>query len=121
MTTASAASAHNRAAVGLIGRFDLKVKGSYHHGGEESIGELPASGSAHPVLCRFSRSPDQIRLGASDVGLSFQYDIVAIVDAKNDQALTAFGLVPGSAGNVRAQTLRAFKKSEFGSIVGKLP
>jgi len=50
-----------------------------------------------------------------------QYDIVAIVDAKDDQALTTFGLAWGSAGNVRMQTLRAINKSEFGSIIGKLP
>lgn len=50
-----------------------------------------------------------------------QYDIVTIVDAKDDQALTAFGLALGSAGNVRTQTLRAFNKHEFGSIIGKLP
>ncbi|HTR07778.1 MAG TPA: GYD domain-containing protein [Paraburkholderia sp.] len=32
-----------------------------------------------------------------------QYDIVAIVDAKDDQALTTFGLAWGSAGNVRSK------------------
>ena len=50
-----------------------------------------------------------------------QYDIVAIVDAKSDQARTAFGLTPSSVGNVRTQTPRVFNKSEFGSIIGKLP
>jgi uncharacterized protein with GYD domain len=50
-----------------------------------------------------------------------QYDIVAIVEAPDDQALTTFGLALGSAGNVRTQCLRAFTKSEFGSIIGKMP
>jgi uncharacterized protein with GYD domain len=50
-----------------------------------------------------------------------QYDIVAIIDAPDDQSLTAFGLALGSAGNVRTQTLRAFTKSEIGAIIGKLP
>ena len=50
-----------------------------------------------------------------------QYDIVAIVDAPDDQSLTAFGFALGSAGNVRTQTLRAFTKSELGAILGKLP
>jgi len=49
-----------------------------------------------------------------------QYDIVAIVDAKGDQALSAFGLALNSVGNVRTQMPRAFNKSEFGSIIGKL-
>jgi uncharacterized protein with GYD domain len=50
-----------------------------------------------------------------------QYDIVSIVEATDDQALTAFGLALGSAGNVRTQTMRAFNKSEMASIIGKLP
>ncbi|MFC5431424.1 GYD domain-containing protein [Paraburkholderia denitrificans] len=48
------------------------------------------------------------------------YDIVAIVEATDEQSLTAFGLALGSAGNVRTQTLRAFTKSEMGAIIGKL-
>ncbi|MGA7816817.1 GYD domain-containing protein [Caballeronia sp.] len=48
------------------------------------------------------------------------YDIVAIVDAPDEQSFTALGLALGSAGNVRTQTLRAFTKSEFGAIVGRL-
>ncbi|CAM2175254.1 putative Glutamine synthetase and cystathionine beta-lyase binding protein [Paraburkholderia sacchari] len=50
-----------------------------------------------------------------------QYDIVTIIEAKDEEAFMAFGLALGSAGNVRTQTLRAFNKSEFGSIIGKLP
>lgn len=50
-----------------------------------------------------------------------QYDLVVILDAPDDASLTAFGLALGSAGNVRTQTMRAFDKSEFAAIVGKLP
>jgi len=50
-----------------------------------------------------------------------QYDIVAVVDAPDDQSFTAFGLALGSAGNVRTQSLRAFTKSELGSIMSKMP
>jgi uncharacterized protein with GYD domain len=50
-----------------------------------------------------------------------QYDIVALVNAPDDQSLTAFGLAIGSAGNLRTQTLRAFNKSEIGAVLGKLP
>jgi uncharacterized protein with GYD domain len=49
-----------------------------------------------------------------------QYDIVSIVEAPNDESLTAFGLALGSAGNVRTQTLRAFNKADFAAIIGKL-
>lgn len=50
-----------------------------------------------------------------------QYDFVSIVEAKDDEALTAFGLALGSAGNIRTQTMRAFNKSDFSAIIGKLP
>ncbi|MFM0008876.1 GYD domain-containing protein [Paraburkholderia sediminicola] len=50
-----------------------------------------------------------------------QYDIVTIVDAPDEQSFMSFGLALGSAGNVRTQTLRAFKKDEFSALLGKLP
>jgi len=49
------------------------------------------------------------------------HDIVAIVEAPDDQSLAAFGFALGSAGNVRSQTLRAFTKDEVGPILGRLP
>jgi uncharacterized protein with GYD domain len=48
------------------------------------------------------------------------YDIVAIVEAPDDAAATAFALAVGGAGNVRTQTLRAFAKDEMNGILGKL-
>ncbi|WP_233866414.1 GYD domain-containing protein [Paraburkholderia adhaesiva] len=50
-----------------------------------------------------------------------QYDLTIILEAKDDESLTAFGLALGSAGNVRTQTMRAFNRSEFGSLISKLP
>ena len=50
-----------------------------------------------------------------------QYDIVTIVEAPDEQSFMSFGLALGSAGNVRTQTLRAFKKDEFSALLGKLP
>ena len=49
-----------------------------------------------------------------------QFDVVAIIDAPNDESATAFSLAIGAAGNVRTQTMRAFSKDEIGAIVGKL-
>jgi uncharacterized protein with GYD domain len=48
------------------------------------------------------------------------HDIVAIVEAPDDIAVTALGLSTGALGNVRTQTLRAFSKVEMATIVGKM-
>ena len=48
------------------------------------------------------------------------HDIVAIVEAPDDIAVTALGLSTGALGNVRTQTLRAFSKAEMATIVGKM-
>lgn len=49
-----------------------------------------------------------------------QYDLVAIVEAADDAAMTALGLSIGAQGNVRTQTLRAFDENEMKAIIGKM-
>jgi uncharacterized protein with GYD domain len=49
-----------------------------------------------------------------------QYDVVAIVDAPNDEAITLLGLKMGKLGNIRTETLRAFSRTEMEGILGKL-
>jgi uncharacterized protein with GYD domain len=49
-----------------------------------------------------------------------QYDVVAIIDAPDDMALTGLLLSLGAAGNVKTQTLRAFSADEMGQILGKM-
>jgi uncharacterized protein with GYD domain len=49
-----------------------------------------------------------------------QYDTVAIIDAPDEMALTAFGLAFGKAGNHRTQTLRAFSQAEMDAILTKI-
>jgi len=49
-----------------------------------------------------------------------RYDVVAIIEAPNDESATAFSLSIGGAGNVRTQTMRAFSKDEIGAILAKL-
>ena len=49
-----------------------------------------------------------------------QYDLVAIIEAPNDESATAFALAIGAAGNVRTQTLRAFSRDEMNGILGKM-
>jgi uncharacterized protein with GYD domain len=48
------------------------------------------------------------------------HDIVTIVEAPDDIAVTALGLSVGALGNVRTQTLRAFSKAEMRTIMGKM-
>ena len=47
-----------------------------------------------------------------------QYDLVAISEAPNEAAGTAFALSTARAGNVRIQTLRAFTATEMEKILG---
>ncbi len=49
------------------------------------------------------------------------YDLVAVVEAPDDETMAAFGLAVGSQGNVRTTTLRAFTRQEFEGIIEKLP
>ena len=48
------------------------------------------------------------------------HDVVAIIDAPNDEAITGLGLALGMQGNVRTQTLRAYGASEISKILGSL-
>jgi uncharacterized protein with GYD domain len=49
-----------------------------------------------------------------------QFDLVAVIEAPNDESATAFSLAIGSAGNIRGQTLRAFSRDEMNGILGKI-
>src|SRR5436190_16464089 len=48
-----------------------------------------------------------------------QYDVVTILDAPDEAAVTALGLGIGALGNVRTQTLRAFTADEIGPILNR--
>ncbi len=50
-----------------------------------------------------------------------QYDIIASIEAPNDEAVARFALALGSAGNVRTTTLKGFTEQEYREIVGSLP
>jgi len=49
-----------------------------------------------------------------------EYDIVAVVDAPNDETAARMSLQIGSKGNVRTKTLRAFSEAEYRKIVSSL-
>lgn len=48
------------------------------------------------------------------------YDLVILLDAPNDETVSAFSLKLGSLGNVKSQTMRAFRVEEMESILAKI-
>ncbi|MDP2621609.1 MAG: GYD domain-containing protein [Hyphomicrobiales bacterium] len=48
------------------------------------------------------------------------YDMVAMLEAPDDEAAAKFALTLGSAGNVRTTTLKAFSEDSFRKIVAAL-
>jgi uncharacterized protein with GYD domain len=50
-----------------------------------------------------------------------QYDLLTILDAPNDTAVSRFALTVGGQGNGRTETMRAFSVEEFRKIVAGLP
>ena len=49
-----------------------------------------------------------------------QYDIVTILEAADDLAVTSLALSVGALGNVRTQTLRLFSTDDMKVIIGKM-
>jgi uncharacterized protein with GYD domain len=48
------------------------------------------------------------------------YDVVVIVDAPNDETMSAFMLKVGSLGNVKSHTMRAFRQEEMAGVLAKI-
>lgn len=62
------------------------------------------------------------KLGASVKELYWTmgaYDLVGIIEAPDDETMTAFALALSSQGNVRTTTMRAFGPDEMRQIVAK--
>jgi uncharacterized protein with GYD domain len=49
-----------------------------------------------------------------------QYDLVAIAEMPNDEAVARMALALGAQGNIRSETMRAFTETEFKKVVGTL-
>jgi uncharacterized protein with GYD domain len=49
-----------------------------------------------------------------------EYDLVAIVEADDDESATAALLALGAQGNIRTTTMRAYDAEAMGRIIGKL-
>jgi uncharacterized protein with GYD domain len=48
------------------------------------------------------------------------YDLVLLLEAPDDQSVTAFSLKLGALGNVKTQTMRAFRSEEMEGILAKI-
>jgi uncharacterized protein with GYD domain len=48
------------------------------------------------------------------------YDAVSIIEAPDDETVTAFCLAVGAQGNARTVTMRAFEKAEMQTILDRL-
>ena len=48
------------------------------------------------------------------------YDVVLLLDAPDDETVSAFTLKLGSLGNVKSQTMRAIRREEMESILAKV-
>jgi len=48
------------------------------------------------------------------------YDVVVVLEAPDEAAVSAFLLKIGSLGNVKGNTLRAFRREEMESILSKI-
>ena len=83
-------------------------------------------------LANIKASPERIKqakaaaekMGVRNVGVWVtmgEYDLVAVWDAPDDQAMSAFMLSLAKLGNVTTQTMRALSEEEFAQVVSKLP
>ena len=62
------------------------------------------------------------KAGGKSIGLYYtlgKHDIVAVVQAPNDEAIASVLYSTGSLGNVRTETLRAFSISEAAKVIEK--
>jgi uncharacterized protein with GYD domain len=63
------------------------------------------------------------KAGGKSLGFYYtigSYDMVALVEAPNDEAIASVLFSTGSLGNVRTQTLKAFSMDEAANIIEKL-
>jgi uncharacterized protein with GYD domain len=50
-----------------------------------------------------------------------EYDVVAVLEAKDEQSLTAFALATAAQGYVHTRSLRALSAEEMDKVIAKLP
>ena len=74
-----------------------------------------------------TRRADAVKEAAGKFGATMQiywtsgrFDLLAIIDAPDEESANAFALSIGTAGNIRTEMLRAFTKDEMNAILGKM-
>lgn len=74
-----------------------------------------------------TRRADAVQEAAGKFGATMQiywtsgrYDLLAIIDAPDEESANAFALSIGAAGNVRTEMLRAFSKDEMNAVLAKM-
>lgn len=90
------------------------------------------------ALCRFTeqgirsvkdttRRADAVKEAAGKFGATMQiywtsghYDLLAIIEAPDEESANAFALSIGASGNIRTEMLRAFSKDEMNAILVKM-
>ncbi|MFL6719605.1 MAG: GYD domain-containing protein, partial [Burkholderiaceae bacterium] len=50
-----------------------------------------------------------------------EYDLVCVLEAEDEAALSAFSLGIAMQGNVRSRSMRAYTASEMDKIIAKMP
>jgi uncharacterized protein with GYD domain len=50
-----------------------------------------------------------------------EHDIVAVMEAPDDETVTAALLAVGSQGNIRTTTMRVFSRDEMRAVIDKAP
>jgi uncharacterized protein with GYD domain len=92
------------------------VLGNFSDQGIRNVKESPKRAEAFKDLAK--------KTGATVKELYWtvgQYDVLTVVEAPDDQTVTALLLAAGSLGNIRTQTLRAYSADEITRIIAKMP
>ncbi len=50
-----------------------------------------------------------------------RFDVVALIEAPDDETAAKFALMTGSQGNVTTETMRAFPEAEYDRLIKSLP
>jgi uncharacterized protein with GYD domain len=88
------------------------ILGNWTEQGAKNFAEAPARAEANRAAAA--------AMGGRVVGTYWTlgpYDFVSIVEAPDDESLTAGMLVLGAAGNARSVTMRAFDSAELEAII----
>ena len=84
--------------------------------GIENVKESPA---------RLDRAKDAYKAAGAEIKefylVNGRYDTVIIAEAPNDEVIAKLALAIGSTGNIRSETILAFKEEEYRKIIASLP